>query len=87
MLYDLDLHEIFECAHLKFTASGQFKQASIDTHMHAQCSHVSVGLAQARPKNFLKCMGIFNILYVNLCLECLECLDLTLELRYFQPNP
>ena len=45
--------EIFECAHLKFTVSGRYKQtnqqASIDTHTLPQCSHASVGLAQARP--------------------------------------
>ena len=54
----VDLREIFEYAHLKFTVSGQSKQvrkqaskqASIDTHACAQCSHASVGLAQARPK-------------------------------------
>ena len=28
---------------------GPNKQASIDTHTHAQCSHASVGLAQAHP--------------------------------------
>ena len=39
--------EIFECAHLKFTVSGQ----SIDTHMRVQCSRASVGLAQAHPNN------------------------------------
>ena len=37
-------------AHLKFSVSGRSKQASIDTHTHAQCSHASVGLAQIRPK-------------------------------------
>ena len=42
---DIDLCEIFECAHLKFTVSGQ----SIDIHMRTQCSHASVELAQARP--------------------------------------
>ena len=26
-------------------------QTSIDTHTHAQCSHASVGLAQARPNH------------------------------------
>ena len=45
--------EIFECAYLKFTVSGRSKQTnqqtSIDTHTCAQCSHASVGLAQARP--------------------------------------
>ena len=35
----------FECTHLKFTVSGQ----SIDIHMRTQCSHASVGLAQAWP--------------------------------------
>ena len=51
---DIDLREIFECAHLKFPVSGRSKQAyihmRIDTHTRAQCSHASVGLAQARPK-------------------------------------
>ena len=32
MVY-VDLREIFECAHLKFTVSGQSKQASIHTHV------------------------------------------------------
>ena len=53
MLHDVDHREIFECAHLKFMVSGRSKQASkqasIDTHMRAQCSHASVGLAQVRP--------------------------------------
>ena len=51
----IDLHEIFEYAHLKFAVSGRSKQASkqasIDIHTRAQCSHASVGLAQARPNN------------------------------------
>ena len=38
---------IWICSFKIYTPS---KQASIDTHAHAQCSHVSVGLAQARPK-------------------------------------
>ena len=50
MLHNIiNLREIFECAHLKFTVSGWSKQASIDTHTCAQCSDASVGLAQARP--------------------------------------
>ena len=40
--------EIFECAHLKLTVSGRSKQAS--KHTLPQCSHASVGLAQACPK-------------------------------------
>ena len=43
--------EIFEHAHLKLTVSGRSKQTSIDTHTLPQCSHASVGLAQARPNN------------------------------------
>ena len=39
--------EMFECAHLKFTVSGRSKAKH--THTRAQCSHASVGLAQARP--------------------------------------
>ena len=49
MLHDIDLREIFKSANLKFTVSGQSKQASIDKHTREQCSHTSVGLAQARP--------------------------------------
>ena len=51
MLYDIDHREIFECAHLKFTVSGRSKQASKHTHARAQCSHASVGLAQACPND------------------------------------
>ena len=40
---------IFECAHLKFTVSGQSKSTNKHTHTRAQCSHASVGLTQARP--------------------------------------
>ena len=42
--------KIFDCAHLRFTVSGRCKQTNKHTHTHAQCSHASVGLAQARPK-------------------------------------
>ena len=53
MLHDVDHREIFGCTRLKFTVSGwskqASKQASIDTHTCTQCSHASVGLAQARP--------------------------------------
>ena len=53
--------EIFEWAHLKFTVSGRSKQTSTDTHTRAQCSHASVGLAQARPNQ--------NIVSPNLCCQ------------------
>ena len=54
-MHDFDIREIFECAHLKFMVSGRSIARQIDRHMHAQCSHASVGLAQARPKkNTLK---------------------------------
>ena len=53
----IDLHEIFECAHLKFTVSGQSKQAHKHTHTRAQCCHASVGLAQAHP-NDLSCSSL-----------------------------
>ena len=43
---DIDLREMFEFAHLKLTVSGR---PSKHTHTCAQCSHASVGLAQARP--------------------------------------
>ena len=36
-------------AHLKLSVSGRSKQASKHTHTRAQCTHASVGLAQARP--------------------------------------
>ena len=49
--------EIFECTHLKFTVSGQSKQTSIDTHTRVQCSHASVGLAQARPNKIAHIIG------------------------------
>ena len=40
--------EIFECAHLKFTVSGQSKHSpNKHAHMHVQCSHTSVGLVVA----------------------------------------
>ena len=47
VLHDINLREIFEYAHLKFTVSGRCKH----THTRAQCSHASVGLAQARPND------------------------------------
>ena len=47
----IDLHEIFECTHLKFTVSVRSKQTnkptSIDTHMRAQCSHASACRARS----------------------------------------
>ena len=45
MLHNIDLRGIFECTLLKFTLSDRSKH----THMHVQCSHTNVGLAQARP--------------------------------------
>ena len=35
-----NLGEIFECAHLKYMASGQSKQTNKHTHACVQCSHV-----------------------------------------------
>ena len=46
----ISLREIFKCAHLKVTVYGR-KQTSKHTHALLQCSHASVGLAQARPNN------------------------------------
>ena len=40
----------FKRAYLKFLVYGH-KQTDIHTHARAQCSHASVGLAQARPNN------------------------------------
>ena len=48
-IHDIDLRELFECAHLNFTVSGR----SIDRYTRAQCSHASVGLTQARPNHGL----------------------------------
>ena len=40
--------KVFECTHLKFMVSGWSKQTNRHTHTCAQCSHTSMGLAQAR---------------------------------------
>ena len=53
MLHDIDLREIFECAHLKFTVSGRSKHSQIHTHFRNAVT-LSVGLAQARPNNLRK---------------------------------
>ena len=57
MLHDIDLREIFECAHLKFTVSGRSKQATKQankhTHTCVQCGHTSVGLTQAQQQNIM----------------------------------
>ena len=55
-LLNVDLREIFEYAHLKFTVSGRSKH----THTRAQCSHASVGLAQARPNHHLRVVLMEN---------------------------
>ena len=39
MLHGIDFREIFERAHLKFTVSGQSKQANIHTHV---CNEVTL---------------------------------------------
>ena len=54
MVHDIDLHEIFECAHLKFMVNGQFKQACIDTHTH---SHNEVTLV----------WGLLRLTLINYC--------------------
>ena len=46
-----DLHEIFKYTHLKFTVYG-LKH----THNFCQCSHASVGLAEARPNKSFLCI-------------------------------
>ena len=50
----MDDREIFECAHLKLTVdlSGRSKPTNKHAHTRVQCSHASVGLAQARPNQF-----------------------------------
>ena len=50
-MHEIDLREIFECTHLKFTVYGR-KQASTYVNTLPQCSLASVGLAQARPNNY-----------------------------------
>ena len=56
-VHEIDLHEIFECAHFKFTVYGH-KHATtyirMYTHTLPQCSPASVGLAQARPNKQFK---------------------------------
>ena len=49
-MHELDLRN--NCTHLKFTVYGH-KQASKYTHARTQCSHASVGLAQAHSNNHL----------------------------------
>ena len=39
-------------------------QASIDTHTRAQCSHASVGLAQAHPNQQLESQLASYLLYL-----------------------
>ena len=56
--------KMFECAHLKFTESGQSKQNNQHTHMHVQCSHTSVRLIQAHPK-----LSVVCILHIFLCMN------------------
>ena len=66
--HDIDLPEIFECAYLKFSVSGRSEQASRQaskhTHARAQCSHASVGLAQARPNYQLQGCIYFYIRFL-----------------------
>ena len=54
--HDIDLHGIFECAHLVSGRSKASKQANIHTRV-CNASHASVGLAQARP-NKRKAIGM-----------------------------
>ena len=56
--HKIDLREIFECAHLKSTASGPSKKGSKHTHTRVQCRHASVGLAQACLKKYLNCFVV-----------------------------
>ena len=58
--------EIFECAHLKFTVQTN-KRTSIDTHTLPQCSHTSVGLAQARPSKCYIISSLISEAHVGLC--------------------
>ena len=60
-VHEIDLREIFECTHLKFTVYGR-KQANKQayTRARAQCSHASVGLAQARPNYARICCKKFK---------------------------
>ena len=46
--HDLDFREYKNTRSFKIFGKWSV-QASIDTHTRAQCSHASVGLAQARP--------------------------------------
>ena len=59
-------HEIFKCANVKFTVSGRSQQTYKHTHECAQCSHTSVGLAQAYPNyTIYKSMYWLYIMYEN----------------------
>ena len=58
---DIDLRELFECTHSKFTVSGRSKQASKHRYTHVQCSHASVGLAQAH------CNKVCIVLHATIC--------------------
>ena len=55
--------EIFKHAHLKIMVYGS-KQASKHTHACAQCSHASVGLAQARSNESLLHYAVHGVTYV-----------------------
>ena len=59
MLLDVNLHEIFECTHLKFTVNGRSKQASIDTHACAMQSR-SLRLAPIRNVNITLVLKLFT---------------------------
>ena len=56
----------FKHAHLKFPVCGRSKRTSIDTHTCEQCSHASVGLAQARPNHSYPVFTFgYKLLYKN----------------------
>ena len=53
----------FKHAHLKFSAYGRkqtYIHTYIPTHARAQCSHASVGLAQARPNKNMAKLEVFT---------------------------
>ena len=83
---ELDLCNIkIHMCSLKFTVYG-CKQASKHTHAHAQCSHASVGLAQAHP-NYCTCSrGILSYFHIHspkttvpMLSPCLLCRDISSE--------
>ena len=71
-VHEIDLCEIFECAHLKFTVCGR-KQASTYVNTLPQCNPASVGLAHAHPSKASQLLRIdFRLNKISMCDCCLH---------------